>query len=231
MKFRTRSFFWLPVVLACHPRLVYSLLAQRSVWHRASGTHEAHTEGLDAEADAVGPGIYGGRVERDSSGSVVIGKQFEEHNSRPGPVYAGGGYTEMSAAIMAGPEAVAGLLSPSSGLVHEVSTGGATPLHVCCMTDRGQLSAGLLIEAGSELEARDTWGYTALQRAATNNLPVAADALVKAGASHTSPSGLEKTGESARDLARRLRSFSVLKVFQSWERANGIPLPEGEFEL
>ena len=52
--------------------------------------------GLDADADTVGPGIYGGNGERDAAGSIVIGKQFEEHNSLPGPVYSGDGYTPMS---------------------------------------------------------------------------------------------------------------------------------------
>ena len=27
---------------------------------------------------------------------VVIGKQYQNHNSRPGPVYAGGGYTPIN---------------------------------------------------------------------------------------------------------------------------------------
>lgn len=53
-------------------------------------------EGLDAESDAVGPGIYGGRVERDARGALVIGQQYEQHNPLPGPVYAGGGYARCS---------------------------------------------------------------------------------------------------------------------------------------
>ena len=48
---------------------------------------------------------------RDAAGTVVIGKQFEEHNSLPGPVYAGGGYTLLSAAIRGGPPAVRGRTS------------------------------------------------------------------------------------------------------------------------
>ena len=170
--------------------------------------------GLDAEADTVGPGIYGGVVERDADGHVVIGRQFEEHNATPGPVYAGGGYTELSAAIlMKGPGAVGALLAAAPDLVHETSTGGATPLHVCGMSKRGQHSAALLIQKGAALEPRDTWGYTPLQRAATNNLGVAAEALVQAGASHVVASGREEEGESARDLALRLRSFALLRVF------------------
>ena len=53
-------------------------------------------EGFDPYADTVGPGIYGGVVKRDVEGRVVKGAQFQGHNSRPGPVYAGGGYTPAS---------------------------------------------------------------------------------------------------------------------------------------
>ena len=67
-------------------------------------------EGLEVESDSVGPGIYGGRVVVED-GEVVIGKQYEEHNALPGPVYAGGGYTELSEAIRSGgPDAVKALL-------------------------------------------------------------------------------------------------------------------------
>ena len=57
-------------------------------------------DGFDPYADSVGAGIYGGTVKRRASdGGVVIGAQYQNHNSRPGPVYAGGGYTPVSAAI------------------------------------------------------------------------------------------------------------------------------------
>jgi hypothetical protein len=49
--------------------------------------------------DSVGPGIYGGKVKRDESGNVIIGRQFQNHNPEPGPVYSGNGYTEMSNAL------------------------------------------------------------------------------------------------------------------------------------
>ena len=54
---------------------------------------------LAQNADSVGPGIYGGKVKRDDKGNVIIGKQFQNHNPTPGPVYAGGGYTAMSKAL------------------------------------------------------------------------------------------------------------------------------------
>jgi hypothetical protein len=47
----------------------------------------------------VGPGIYGGRVKRDEKGNVIIGRQYQNHNPTPGPVYDGTGYTDMSKAL------------------------------------------------------------------------------------------------------------------------------------
>ena len=204
--------------------------------------------GLDAESDSVGPGIYGGRVAYANDGTIVIGQQYEDHNSLPGPVYAGGGYTELSSAIRTSPEAVRALLAAQPKLAFEISTGGATPLHVCGMSKVGQHSTALIIEArqrggSADLDAVDTWGYTALQRHATNGLAEGARALLEAGADYRRPSGLLTTpdglpdykragsGDCARALALRLRAFGVLKVFQQHELALGMPLPDGEVEL
>merc|ERR1712146_55911 len=60
---------------------------------------ETDNEGFDPYADTVGPGIYGGIVKRDAHGTVVIGRQYQNHNPRPGPVYAGGGYTPTCRAL------------------------------------------------------------------------------------------------------------------------------------
>lgn len=190
-------------------------------------------EGLETESDSVGPGIYGGLVQRDVRGGIIIGKQFQEHNSLPGPVYAGGGYTELSQAIRKGPLEVEAALEAAPEMAFEISTGGATPLHVCAMSRVGQQSMQRLIDArhGAYLDALDTWGYTALQRCATNGLAAGAIALVAAGASHIRPSGLDGRGESARQLALRLRAFGVLKVFQQYELWQGMALPDGEIEL
>jgi hypothetical protein len=58
------------------------------------------SEGFDPYADSVGAGIYSGTVQRRGcDGSVVIGKQYQNHNPNPGPVYSGGGYTPVSRAI------------------------------------------------------------------------------------------------------------------------------------
>ena len=43
-------------------------------------------EGFDPYRDSVGPGIYGGIVKRDEDGEIVIGRQYQNHNPRPGPV-------------------------------------------------------------------------------------------------------------------------------------------------
>ena len=55
--------------------------------------------GFDPYADSVGPGIYGGIVKRDADGQIEIGAQYQNHNKRPGPVYAGGGYTPINTAL------------------------------------------------------------------------------------------------------------------------------------
>ena len=47
------------------------------------------SEGFNARADTVGPGIYGGIVKRDSQGIVEVGSQFGNHNPRPGAVFKG----------------------------------------------------------------------------------------------------------------------------------------------
>lgn len=196
-------------------------------------------DGLEAESDSVGPGIYGGGVVCDEAGNVVIGQQYEQHNSLPGPVYDTSGYTELSQAIRSGPEAVQRLLEMHPELAHEITTGGATPLHVCGMSRTGELSTRLILQArgaggaNADVDAVDTWGYTALQRHATHDLAVGAQALLEAGASHTRPSGLEGAvqRDSARALARRLRSYGVLKLFQQFELWQGIPLPDDEIEL
>lgn len=134
----------------------------------------------------------------------------------------------MSLAIQSGPDAVAALLRELPASADEVTTGGARPLHVCAMSQRGQHSAELLIAAGAAIDPIDTWGYTPLQRMATNDLGVGAAALLRAGADRLRPSGLEGSGESARELALRLRSFAVLREMQQYELERGLPRPAGE---
>merc|ERR1719223_91000 len=96
---------------------------------------ETDGEGFDPYADSVGAGIYSGTVERrEHDGSVVIGKQYQNHNPRPGPVYSGGGYTPVSKAIAiyrseidsgvpASDTALGKLLDTHPDLVNDVGTG------------------------------------------------------------------------------------------------------------
>ena len=128
-------------------------------------------EGFDPYADTVGPGIYGGIVKRDAAGAVVIGRQYQDHNPVPGPVYAGGGYTPTSRLLSAGdPAALSAWLDRFPDLANEVSTGGATPLHVCGMSRAASRLAALVAARGGRLEAVDTYGFRPLHRMASNNL-------------------------------------------------------------
>ncbi|KAG2435793.1 hypothetical protein HXX76_006989 [Chlamydomonas incerta] len=172
-------------------------------------------EGFDPVADTVGPGIYSGKVKRDEQGNVVLGKQYQNHNKVPGPVYAGGGYTEMANAIRKGPEAVKALLD-SGADPNEVMTGGARPLHTCGMSRRGQMSTALLIEAGADIEALDTYGYSPLHRMASNNLPIGAEALLKAGADPNRATGQPYAGETALRIARQAAAREVGAVLLSY---------------
>ena len=130
----------------------------------------------------MGAGIYGGNVKRDASGNVLVGQQYQNHNPRPGPVYDGTGYSPMSRALRAGEAALEALLKQDPALVGEVSTGGATPLHMCGMSQGNQQHTAYLIRKGGAVEAEDTYGFRPLHRMASNNLAVGARALLEAGA-------------------------------------------------
>ena len=52
--------------------------------------------------------------------------------------------------------------------------GGATPLHMCGMSQRNQVATAYLISRGADIEAADTYGYRPLHRMASNNLAVSA---------------------------------------------------------
>lgn len=142
---------------------------------------ETDNEGFDPYADSVGPGIYSGIVARDEQGQIVVGTQYQNHNPRPGPVYAGGGYTPVSKALRS-PEALAALLDRFPDLVNDVATGGAQPLHSCGMSRAHEPQTSLLISRGADIEALDTYGFTPLMRMASNNLAEGALALLAAGA-------------------------------------------------
>ena len=174
-----------------------------------------HTDedGFDPYADTVGPGIYGGSVQRDSeTGTVIIGEQYQNHNNVPGPVYDGTGYSLMSRAIHAGPEKVQQLLADYPNLKDEISTGGARPLHICGMSQKGQLSTQVLIDAGVNIYEQDTYGYTALHRMASNNLAVGGEALVRAGHDPNQP--IKGADSTPIDIAKRSRAIQFLMKMQ-----------------
>ncbi|KAI8469038.1 MAG: hypothetical protein J3K34DRAFT_425265 [Monoraphidium minutum] len=197
-----------------------SSCAEHAYWgrHRAAAM-AADPEGFDAVADTVGAGIYSGRVKRGPDGAVQWGPQYAGHNPVPGPVYAGGGYTDMANAIHAGPDAVRRLLEAAAdpqAAANEVMTGGARPLHTCGMSRTGQLSTQLLIDAGAEVEAVDTYGYTPLHRMASNNLAKGARALLEAGADPGRRSGAPYAGEAPLDIALASGAHGVAAVLREY---------------
>lgn len=169
-------------------------------------------DSFNPKQDIVGPGIYGGKVKRDTeSGEVLYGVQCEEANPRRSPIYAGGGYTEVSAALRRGPQAVGLILERDMSLVNEISTGGATPLHMCGMGEINQLSTEYIVKMGGDVNAVDTYGHTALHRMAANNLPVGAEALCKAGANVSVRTAF---GETPLQTAMQSRAVDVIRVLK-----------------
>ncbi|KAL3920747.1 MAG: hypothetical protein SGILL_003105 [Bacillariaceae sp.] len=174
---------------------------------------QTDSEGFDPYADTVGPGIYGGSVKRSENGEVLIGEQYQNHNNRPGPVYDGKGYSLMSRAVHAGPDKVKEILADYPDLKEELSTGGARPLHVCGMSKSGQLATQALIDAGADIYAKDTYGYTALHRMASNNLEIGGEALVKAG--HDPNMKMEGAHSTPIEIARRSRAIQFLMKMEA----------------
>ena len=174
---------------------------------------QTDAEGFDPYADTVGAGIYGGWVKRDSAGEVVVGTQYQSHNPRPGPVYAGGGYTAMSQALRHGAAAIDQLLADEPSLVNEISTGGATPLHMCGMSAGASRSTAHIIARGGDVHAVDSYGFTPLDRMASNNLPIGATALLEAGAR----ADASTSGFTPLEIARQSRAMDVLAVLKQWQ--------------
>jgi len=182
------------------------------------------SEGFDPYADSVGAGIYGGRVKRDpATGDVAIGAQFQGHNPRPGPMYAGGGYTPVSNAIAsfsnelatgvnASETTLGRLLARHPDLANDVSTGGASPLHTCGMSRANQHATAFLLAAGADPEALDTYGYTPLDRMASNNLAVGAEALLTAGGAD--PESAHGGSEGPERIAAASEARDALEVIR-----------------
>ena len=178
---------------------------------------ETDSEGFNPYSDSVGAGIYGGRVKRDENGEIVIGAQYQNHNSSPGPIYAGGGYTPMVSALRHGEQEVSKLLAKFPDLVNEVSTGGATPLHMCGMSAQNQKVTAFLITKGADIEALDTYGFRPLHRMASNNLAIGAEALLKAGADPMARTE-GRGGETPMQVAKDARAYSVIAMLEKYSK-------------
>lgn len=172
------------------------------------------SEGFDPYADSVGAGIYGGIVKRDDSGEVVVGKQYQNHNPRPGPVYAGGGYSPSTLMLDDIQGKLIPLLDKYPDLVNDITTGGAQPLHMCGMSRSKQHAVNALVERGADLESLDTYGMTPLHRMASNNLAVGAKMLLDAGADVFNTG---KVGVSPMSIARDSAAHSVIEVLKEAE--------------
>jgi len=177
-------------------------------------------EGFDPYADSVGAGIYGGRVRRDEKGMAIIGKQYQNHNTRPGPVYAGAGYTPVNEALKDIPT-LKKLLETYPDLANDVSSGGASPLHMCGMSQTNQHATETLIQHGADIEALDTYGMTPLHRMASNNLAVGAQALLNAGAD---PFSIGACGQTPAQIAQSADARNVLRVLQSSQTKAEVPI-------
>jgi hypothetical protein len=114
-----------------------------------------------------------------------------------------GGYTVVNR-LLPDPTKLTAFLTDFPALANEVSTGGATPLHMCGMSRRNQVAVSTLVSFGAKLEAVDTYGYTPLQRMASNNLADGARALLEAGAD---PMGTGRMGEVPAQVARLNGSY------------------------
>jgi len=186
-------------------------------------------EGFDPYRDSVGPGIYGGRVKRDKiDGSVIIGKQYQNHNPNPGPVYLGGGYAPIVEAL-SDKNKLESLLKKFPDLANDITTGGAQPLHMCGMSKLKQESVEILVTHGADLEALDTYGMTPLHRMASNNLPIAGEALLKAGADPNNGGLIRETPLSiaqdshAFDFINMIKKYSgSMKLSNKFESSNKI---------
>ena len=116
----------------------------------------------------------------------------------------------MSNALRLGKSALKPLLDKYPDLVNEISTGGATPLHMCGMGRDNQHSTAYIIKRGGNIEAVDTYGYRPLHRMASNNLAEGARALLQAGADVSALTSYD--GQSAIRIAQSAGASAVLEV-------------------
>ncbi len=85
------------------------------------------------------------------------------------------------------------------------------------MSQQGQRSVQVLLDAGADTEVEDTYGYTPLMRAASNNLTFGGRAL----AEHLLTNGKDLrqkssiTGEDALDIAVDSRNYEFAEMLTS----------------
>lgn len=112
---------------------------------------------------------------------------------------------------------LARLLDTHPDLVNDVATGGASPLHTCGMSRSNQHATRFLISRGGDVAALDTYGYTPLDRMASNNLGVGAEALLAAGADPVAQ------GRPAK-IARESEAANVLRVLTAYSSRKEAPV-------
>jgi hypothetical protein len=164
--------------------------------------HVALRIGWNLPIDVVGAGVYGGIAKRDSAGRIVIGDEWPEDNQAPpahNPVHSKGpyldfarftaetrGYTKVANVLQRGNVGeLKQLFSSASSdeerrkLANLVMTGGARPLHMCGMGRGGDTSAliKVLVSNGADVNAKDNYEYTPMDRLASNS--VAGNAILK----------------------------------------------------
>lgn len=136
----------------------------------------------------------------------------------PGPVYQGkgSGLTEWAQLIHDGKtEELEKMLRADSSILSDVATGGATPLHTCGMSERGQHATPTVLKYASlaDMEAEDTCGrMKPLHRMASNNLAHGAEVLVRAGADPRATAG--RGGPSVMDVAKQSGASEVVNVLR-----------------
>ena len=132
-------------------------------------------------------------------------------------MYDGTGYSGFQRLSIRLIEIVKKLIQARPEVVNEISTGGATPLHTCGMSRRGQLLTQVLIDHGANVNAVDTYGYTAAGMA-SNNLRIGAEALIRAGAPIGQKTGKPYSGETAISIAKSSHAYDVLQFLVEYSK-------------
>lgn len=84
---------------------------------------------------------------------------------------------------------------------------------MCGMSSQGQLSTQVLVQAGADVSAQDTYGYTALHRMASNNLALGGQVLVQDGGQDPN-ARIEGADSTPMEIAKRSRAIQFLMKMQ-----------------